>query len=307
MNQRAAGTLVGLACGDALGRPIEFLEPEQIVRDYGQITDLLPDQAGNYGAVTDDTEQTKILAESLLKDGRIQPAKIRLRLVDWMQSGTKDIGYLTETVLRTPTDSQDWITASYTGYKQAPEGLNAGNGSLMRTAPIGLCYNDSNSIVRASRVISAVTHFDSRCQWSCAVLNQIINKYVQGQEPDLDAIVNEIRPRAPNELVQILSGVGECEPTASGYVFDTLETSLHDALNASGFKSGLVNAVNRGHDADTIGAVTGALLGARFGLEGIPRDWRNQVEYVETLSETSQDLLELSPPSIDVPDRLNQR
>ncbi len=102
MIEYATGTLLGLACGDALGRPVEFHQPQSIQSRHGQIIEMLADGTHSQpaGAITDDTEMAFCLARSLAETGRFAPDDVADRFINWYDSAPFDIGILTSTVLR---------------------------------------------------------------------------------------------------------------------------------------------------------------------------------------------------------------
>ncbi|WP_338009356.1 ADP-ribosylglycohydrolase family protein [Natronoglomus mannanivorans] len=154
LESRACGTLLGLACGDALGRPVEFRSPHQIERTHGRITEMLAD--GTYGkpagTITDDTEMALCITRSLAEHATFDPADVADRFVAWKASGPFDIGIMTANALRRIQNGESWDEAGRREWESGPEGSNAGNGSLMRCAPYAIAYRDEpDELVRVSR------------------------------------------------------------------------------------------------------------------------------------------------------------
>ncbi|WP_345778481.1 ADP-ribosylglycohydrolase family protein [Haloterrigena alkaliphila] len=112
---RAQGILLGLACGDALGRPVEFQGPDRIKETHGRVTDMLAH--GTYGqpagTVTDDTEMALSITRSLAEHGTFEPEDIAARFVDWKQSGPFDIGIPPSSALQRIDNSESWDEAGH--------------------------------------------------------------------------------------------------------------------------------------------------------------------------------------------------
>jgi ADP-ribosyl-[dinitrogen reductase] hydrolase len=291
--EKAEGTLVGVAVGDAIGRPLEF---EQNIDKLDRVSG--PTSGGSpfspAGTVTDDTQQTIYVSESLQDRSCFDPEEIVARLIDWYHTNPRDIGFLTKDVLQKIDRGKEWELASYETYRQTPSGQEAGNGSLMRCAPIAIAFNsDYESRRSASRACSALTHFDPRCQWACVVLNEIISDLLTTGSVSLDEVIARIPSKAPKELFDALEAIPLSNPGSadrSGYVISTLKISLHYALTATSIETGILDAVNGGGDTDTIGAISGAVLGARFGVNSFPGDWINCVQHTDTLKRVSKNI-----------------
>lgn len=115
------------------------------------------------------------------------------------------------------------------------------------------------------------------------ILNTTIAGVLQGEDNPLVTALNRIDSDAPDELVEALRVVpdliDEEQLRTTGYVVHTLQTALYDALTAESAEDAIVTAVNRGRDTDTVGAVTGAIAGARFSDEALPERWLDVLEY----------------------------
>jgi ADP-ribosyl-[dinitrogen reductase] hydrolase len=280
---RARGALLGLACGDALGRPVEFRSPGDIEREHGTVREML--DRGTHrqpaGTVTDDTDLALCIAESLVEASRFDPDDVGRRFVDWLEAGPFDVGLTTSDAINEIRSGTPALQAGETVWERLAEGGNAGNGSVMRCAPHALAFSGGR-LDRVSRASSAITHFDPRCRAGCAVLNRTIRGFLDGER---DPLVRALETtEMPDELRAALDGVRDVDDEAldnSGYVVSTLQTSLHDALVADTAEEAIVTAVNRGGDADTLGAVTGAVAGARFGASALPERWVEDLRTVD--------------------------
>ncbi|WP_273838043.1 ADP-ribosylglycohydrolase family protein [Halococcus sp. PRR34] len=277
---RAEGVLLGLACGDALGRPVEFRSPGAIEAEYGTLREMVGNGTHGKpaGTITDDTEQALCIARSLVERGEFDPEDIAERFVAWYNGGPFDIGIMTADALRRIDDGASWDDAGQDVWEVKPEGSNAGNGSVMRCAPLALAFADDwDTLQRVSRDSSRITHADPRCTHGCAALNLTIAALLDGDEHPLASALDALNRDAPESLRDVLEpipgGIEAGELSNSGFVLHTLQTGLYHALTADDTETAIVNAVNEGGDTDTIGAVAGAVAGARFGASAFPERW----------------------------------
>jgi len=182
---------------------------------------------------------------------------------------------MTAGALRQIKNGTSWKEAGQVVWEDRPEGQNGGNGSLMRCAPYSIAFHkNSDRLLSVSRTSSRITHADSRCTFGCAVLNLTLTGLLRGEQEPLETSLRRVRAEAHDELIDALDPVANGEPIESlrnsGYVIHSLQTALRDAFAADSAEEAIVTAVNRGGDTDTIGAITGAVTGARCGVEGLP-------------------------------------
>ncbi|WP_135807214.1 ADP-ribosylglycohydrolase family protein [Halorussus marinus] len=293
----ARGVLLGLACGDALGRPVEFSSAAAIETEHGRLDEMVGDGTWNQpaGTITDDTEQALCIARSLVEHQVFDPADIAERFVAWYDSGPFDIGRMTMRSLSRLKHGDEWDEAGQHVWEQSREGQNAGNGSVMRCPPLAIPYaTDWDRLAEVSRQSSQITHADSRCTYGCAVLNLTIAGILDDTETPLGDALDYVGSDAPDELIAALESLARGEsPGAletSGYVIDSLQTALHDGLFAESAEEAIVTAVNRGGDTDTIGAVAGAVAGARFGASTLPDRWLAALDAAEELESLANQL-----------------
>jgi len=300
----AAGVLLGLACGDALGRPVEFRSANRIAAEHGTLTEMRGNGTWNQppGTVTDDTDQALCLARSLAEREQFDPADVAERFVAWYDSNPFDIGIMTQKSLRRLRDGEPWDEAGQRVWEASTEGKNAGNGSVMRCAPLAIVALDEPArLTELSRQSSQITHADPRCTAGCAVLNLTIAGYLTGAETPLSTALARLDDAMPEELHDALAPVaaGDRPDTleTTGYVVHTLQTALWDATQADAVEDAIVTTVNRGGDTDTIGAVTGAVAGARFGAAALPDRWLDTLDVREELVTLAEDLATVSEGS----------
>lgn len=290
---RAIGTLVAAAVGDALGAGYEFGSaplhgaPAMIGGGLGNFAE---------GEWTDDTAQTYAIAEVAATgaDLRSEAAldQIAVRFADWFAEGPPDVGILTRHVLE-----RAGRRPSAAGLREAADrahlslGRSGGNGALMRTAPVALAHlGDPEAIVEAAHQVSALTHHDpvageASALWCLAIEHAVIT----GQLPDLGSVLVHLPPERHAFWAETITTARTQQPAtfaANGYVVTALqaawsaivhtpvpedepadEASRHHLVDALG------TAIAIGHDTDTVASIAGALLGARWGVSAIPPHW----------------------------------
>lgn len=296
IQERAAGCLVGLACGDALGGPVEFRSPSDIARAFA---DGLKDFVGGGwlslapGEVTDDTQMTLALARALDHDEPTMES-VGIEFLNWYRTKPKDIGNTTRAALEQLAAGRPWNQAGDVVQQAAGRRGAAGNGAVMRCAPVALRYwQDSEQLIQSSRDTSRITHADTRCQWGAVAVNQgIVHLLTGGAVEDLpEAAIVDIDEPAVRDAVLTATRRDRSELRAGGYVLDTLTAAFWSVVRFPTFDDAVVAAVSLGNDADTTGAVTGALAGAAHGLNAIPTRWRDQVQYRDDLERLAAALL----------------
>jgi len=272
---RANGIILGVLCGDALGRPVEFKTRQQIKNEHGVLEDMVGEGSHGQpaGTITDDSELALRLAQNVINNDGFDSEEYADQLVEWYESDPFDIGLTTYTSI---SNLQDGAHPSEAGHKtlaeMGPERA-AGNGSLMRCAPLAIAYpDDLDTLQQVSREMSEITHADPRCTHGCAALNIILAKLLrEGSNSPISDAIEHLPDEAPEELIECLKRIQDINKISlkhlktTGYVLDTLETGLLLGLNSKGPEKAIVNAVNQGGDADTIGAVAGAVSGAKYG------------------------------------------
>lgn len=297
---RASGVLLGLACGDALGRPVEFASGEEITATHGRLSEMVGQGTWNQpaGTITDDTEQALCIARSVAEREAFDPQDVADRFVAWYNTNPFDIGTMTRRALSRLESGEPWDQAGKAVWEASPEGQNAGNGSVMRCPPIAVAFAKTpEELVAASRDSSRITHADPRCTEGCAVLNLTIAGLLGDVDRPLRNALETLKPAVPDELDGVLRPLvrgATPELKTSGYVVHTLQTALHDGLTAESAEEAIVTAVNRGGDTDTIGAVAGAVAGARFGADALPERWLAAIDETAELRSLADGLAEVA-------------
>lgn len=292
---RALGALVGLAVGDALGAPAEFRRRGQFPR----VTEMLG--GGKFrlppGAWTDDTAMALCLAESLLCDPTLDLHDLMTRFLRWTDQGENSstgraVGLGQNTF---------WTLADFrkTGAVVARERARPAhsNGSLMRLAPLPcMHWRDSRLAMELASAQSWATHHSYLASEVCVYATSLISALISGEHWGvIRAELARFKSFSP-ELWAVLTrdqrGRAAEEINSSGYVLHTLEAALWSIETTSSFEDALIRAVNLGDDADTVGAVTGQLAGARYGLSAIPPRWLDVLAQQERLTWLGQQLFD---------------
>jgi ADP-ribosyl-[dinitrogen reductase] hydrolase len=292
MLDRARGALLGLAVGDALGGPLEFLSADEIrgrhrepVRDYigGGWLSLEP------GHGTDDTAMAIALARSAATSIGYDPGRALAAYLEWFRSGPPDVGSTTRAALAAADAGESIDDATLELHRRT--GKTAGNGSLMRIAPIALRHLQSERRAIAAHADSKLTHYDDHAADACAWLCEAIAALIAGVE------LSELAPPSTLEHEWSISpeeAAVAAVSAASGYVGTALGVASAALRRADSFEDGLVWPVNLGGDADTNGAVAGALLGARFGASAIPPRWLEQLAVRDEAKALAERLITLA-------------
>lgn len=278
------GCLLGLATGDALGGPAEFMSRFEIAQRYGGgVRNMV---GGGWlrlrpGETTDDTAMARALAESLAAREAFDVNDVAARYVEWLRSDPKDVGNITKLALRAWGKGVT-LPAAAMGVHRQLGGKSAGNGTIMRCAPIALRYAfDERRMMDAARDDALITHFDPRAWTGSVALCLLVYHLLRDVPPAraVSSVVDRLR-REPRASAEVIATLTELRPerrgdelSTTGYVLDTLRIAVWALLGNTSFEDTVVAAVNQGGDADTQGAVAGALAGARYGLDAIPAGW----------------------------------
>ena len=328
LQDRCRGAMVGLAVGNLLGLPCEGWGWEEIRRRWpGGIREIevepgYPDD--------DDLAQAVILTEACVGVETLDVAALARRFWVWGEENGLGIGnatyetlrryggrpprcYLNRNLLERPHGGGELsnfqarepvglpaLEASRAAWK-ASGGKAAGNGAVMRCAPVAIRWRqDDAALVRNTAASAAVTHWDPRCVWSAVFVNLAVAsllrespggelRLVERAERVREALGSALAPfgidaTVPTAVMEALDAADVTEPKDlaldgldMGYTLKAMQVALWCARRAADFEDALVAVVSAGGDTDTNGAVAGAVLGARFGLGAVPERWRTRV------------------------------
>lgn len=278
---RIEGMLLGLHAGDSLGAPLEFLR----ARDKDNwLVNLEAGGLWRKGEATDDTDLAMQLLESIVDFGRFDAFDYAERLVRWKRSNPKDIGITTQSAI---ANLEMGISPTQSGI-QSPRAQ--GNGSLMRVAPLVLVAHRSQpnreQIIRSQ---CQITHGMEVCGVIDEVFLDLLEMILQSHpthEQVLHAAIHHPKLKNFPDIIEALRRIPFMEweeVNTSGYLVHTFQAALWSFYHHRTFEETLIAIVNRGQDADTVGAVTGALAGAYYGRAAIPDRWLADLEQRERI------------------------
>jgi ADP-ribosyl-[dinitrogen reductase] hydrolase len=298
---RARGVLVGLACGDALGAPVEFESREAIAATYPN--GLRDFTSGGWmsvvpGELTDDSRMMLDLAETLVRPGPVDLDHLGKRFVAWMEEGPKDIGNTTRLAIQALRSGTHWNEAGRFALYHMGSHSAASNGSVMRCAPVAIRFrNDPGQLRTVSIDTARITHAEPRCTWAAVALNQAIAHALNGGSPDglVEAATAGIEQRDVVEAIRAAPGKQADDLDGSGFVLNALQIATWATLTRPSFEEAVVSAVMIGKDTDTNAAVTGALAGAMYGYAAIPERWRTTIHQHDRLVSLADQLLAADP------------
>lgn len=289
--------MLGLALGDALGAPFEFLRAVQV-------PDPLPAFEREWmglpsGTTTDDTAMARNLARSLVERGALDTKDVLARHIEWLGTRPPDVGNLTRIVLSRAAAGASDAAREYVE-QRGPE-VSAGNGSVMYCAPLGVAYAfRPDELFTLAPALSAVTHRDERCRTACLAITLATAAIVRG-EPGARAVIDAVTAvgehEGGEELEYLVDAAGRARPIDGpdmGFTLFTAGLALQVAAEQPEFEEGLRHVVGLGGDTDTNAAVAGALLGALHGRSGLPHAWLERLRDRQRIEEEAGDLAELA-------------
>ncbi|MGH3951180.1 MAG: ADP-ribosylglycohydrolase family protein [Pseudonocardiaceae bacterium] len=298
---RVSGVLVGQACGDALGVPYEFAS----LPAAGQPAEMLGGGLGNYepGEYSDDTQMAVCIARvaatgaDLTGDDALD--EIADGFLSWEAGGPSDVGIQTRSVLSRARSGRGRPAArlrdAAAGW-HARTGKSAGNGALMRTAPVTLAnLNDPQAMAASARAVAELTHpdplaGDACVLWCAGIARAITEGSFDGVRAGLELLVPAHRDRWASWLAEAEQSPPE-RFNPNGFTVPALQAAYSAVCStvvpqddpANGMfpclhlQHGMQAAVRAGNDTDTVAAIAGALLGARWGVSAVPLAWQRVV------------------------------
>jgi ADP-ribosyl-[dinitrogen reductase] hydrolase len=288
LHSRALGAYLGLAVGDALGAPVEFLTAREIAHrgahremTGGGWLKLKP------GQITDDTEMSLCLGRAWIEAGGWDARVAAEHFAGWLKHHPVDVGntcrrgirrFMLEGTLEAPLSEAD-----------------GGNGAVMRIAPIALAtFGDDAAFERVALEQAHITHHHLLSDAATLALGRMTHALLAGEGVKAcRQIANALVETHPK--FKFLPYPGR----ASGYIVDTVQTVLYHFFSTDSFETCVVETINRGEDADTTGAIVGMLAGALYGVEAIPIRWLNRLDpkVKDEITHQTQALLNNRTPS----------
>ncbi len=297
LRERAVGSVLGLALGDALGAPFEFFRGDQVpapIPAFELSWNGLPP-----GTWTDDTAMARHLWLSLIEYGELRTDDVARRHIDWLNSEPPDVGNLTRVVLARLRDGDPDAARAYFDLR-GPE-VSAGNGSVMYCAPLGVAYaSRPEELHELAPALSAITHWDERCRTACLVVTLAVAALVRGEPHDqavIDALTAVHEREGGEELEYLVEEAGRARPIDGpdrGFCLFTAGIALQATFRGETFEDGLRSVVALGGDTDTNAAVAGALLGARYGRGALWGPWLAKLADRSKIEREAEQLADLA-------------
>lgn len=273
--QRYRGCLLGLACGDAVGTTVEFMPRGS----FAEVTGM--HGGGPFGLRpgqwTDDTSMALCLADSLLACGGFDALDQMRRYHAWWRQGLRSSTGECFDIGRTVCAALARFEHDGEPFAGSTDPKSAGNGSLMRLAPVVLRWHpDRQAIDRHAADSSRTTHAAPEAVEACRLFARMLARALDGDareavldagdpglaEPKLRALATGAWLGKPREAIR-----------GSGYAVESLEAALWCFATTTRFEEAVLAAANLGDDADTTAAITGQIAGAYYGVDGIPAGW----------------------------------
>jgi ADP-ribosyl-[dinitrogen reductase] hydrolase len=286
--------LLGLAVGDALGTTVEF-RPRG---SFEPLTDMIG--GGPFGLKpgqwTDDTSMALCLAESLLARGGFDARDQMGRYLNWWKWG-----YLSSTgtcfdIGATVLSALERFESSGEPYSGSLDPETAGNGSLMRLAPVTLFYGPNiDEVVQFSAQSSRTTHGAPEAVECCQLLGFVLARCF-AEMPKHEVLDGSGLALTEPKVLELAAGhylnKSRNEVRGSGYAVASLEAALWCFHTTSTFEAALLKAANLGEDADTTAAIVGQVAGAFYGVQGIPATWLEKLHMREEIMGMAERLYE---------------
>jgi ADP-ribosyl-[dinitrogen reductase] hydrolase len=292
LKDRYAGSLAGLASGDAVGTTVEFRSRGT----FAPVTDMVGGGPFDLapGQWTDDTSMALCLAESLLAQNGFDARDQMGRYLNWWVEG-----YLSSTgecfdIGMTVRGALERFQRTGEPYSGSTDPHTAGNGSLMRLAPVVLFFFPRlDQVVHFSAASSRTTHGAPEAVECCKLLAYILTRCLAGLPKDEVLNATGLVLQQPN--VANLAAAGYTNKTqnmirGTGYAVASLEAALWCFSSTSDFESAVLTAANLGDDADTTAAIVGQVAGAFYGLKGIPKHWLERLHRGDQILSTAEAL-----------------
>ena len=292
MQDKFEGALVGLAVGDAVGTTLEFKPRGTFI----PITDM--EGGGPFclrvGEWTDDTSMALCLANSLIQHKGFNPEDQMNRYCNWWR-----VGYMSSTgdcfdIGGTVMNALDNYIEHADPFSGSTDEDTAGNGSLMRLAPIPIFYASNKELaVKYAGESSRTTHGAAECIDSCRLFTSLIIESYNAASKEAIFEQCAYQPYAPN-VIEIANrsfmSKSYQELTGSGYVIESLESALWCFMNSDNFEEAILLSANIGNDADTTAAICGQIAGAYYGFSGIPEKWSNAIVMASEIKQWASEL-----------------
>lgn len=292
------GLLLGLACGDALGRPVRGWSGDEIAAEYGILRDMVPDEDrdGTAGTVREHTHLAICLGRSLVACDGFEPEHVADRFRDWNATNPEIADEITRLALDELEAGTSWERAGKQAGGETTRHEMMKAAALPRCLPLAIRYRESQLAVTSMRA-AQITHADPDALYGAAVLNLAVAGVLDDadtprvdafqwfnwdNQTKFDSVIESVR----SDTASISSD--ESKPP----VIPALKMAFVDTKDVERPEEAIVTTINRGGPTATTGAITGAIVGARFGASNLPNRWLRSLECESTLRTLATDLID---------------
>jgi len=293
---QAQGMLVGLAVGDAVGTTVEF----QPRGSFAPVTDMVG--GGPFklekGQWTDDTSMALCLAASLIEKQAFDARDQIEKYLRWRNHGYMSCtGHCFDIGLTVQKAINNYLTIG-NPYAGSTNPRSAGNGSIMRLAPIVIAFaENTHNLLHFAGESSKITHATEESVEACRLFALLLKRacYVSDKHALLTGHAYQSTSTTINSIARgeyLVYEYGDLK--GSGYVIESLESALWCFYHGSSFQDSILKAVNIGNDADTTAAICGQIAGAFYGLTSIPKAWKDSLSWSMEIMEMATSLLNLN-------------
>lgn len=309
---KARGSFLGLAIGDALGAPYEFGHTSDAIREEMHQVRHLHDGSPLFGANTpkgnwtDDTSMALCLADSLIENNGYDSYDIMEKYTKWLFEGYRTFHPIGFGVgLQTSDAIVTFTQITKTVAKDSPKTQSIGNGCIMRLAPIVIANIDNtpDEVLYAAKLSARETHDSigavAITELMAATLYLLLNG--ANKENLLENAKNLIKDRESIEFLKsvkdshnsIHSKKGTELCNLGGYALDCYNIAMWGLMNFDSFLYGMLGVIGLGGDTDTNGAVYGQLAGAFYGYDLIPEEWKKDIYLGDEITKLADELVKI--------------
>lgn len=302
---RLKGTIYGQAIGDALGLGTEGMTDEDMAWKYPNgitlYSDIFQDRhrrRWKTGDWTDDTDMMLCIARAVVKDRGVNLTSIAQNFKEWAMGEPMGIGDTTYKVLMVADYVEKPFEVSKLVWEMGHR-RGAANGGLMRTSVVGTF---PKAVEECAANICRLTHYDPRCVGSCVVVSKLIHSLIYENKGLSYYDMIDCAGRYDGRIAEYIDSAKlaldirdlELQDEYSvGYTLRCMSAALWAYWNAKSFEHGLLTVVRAGGDADTNAAVACAVLGAKYGYEAIPDEYKEGLVYRDQLDDVIEGLKSL--------------
>ena len=297
------GTVYGQAIGDALGLGTEGMTDEDMawkypngITHYKEIFQDRHRKRWKIGDWTDDTDMMLCIANAVIQDKGVNLASIAQNFKEWANGEPMGIGENTYKVLTIGDYVEHPLEVSKKIWEMSHE-KSAANGGLMRTSIVGLF---PKAVEECASNICRLTHYDPRCVGSCVIVSELIHSLVYSDKGLSYHQISDIGRKYDERISEFIDlslspdirALELQDEDSVGYTLRTLAAALWAYWHSRTFQEGLLAVVRAGGDADTNAAVACAILGAKFGYQAIPAEYKEGLIFREQLDDVISGMMD---------------